>query len=1094
MNLLTCALAAAAMSSSVAVSGNAPKMEIWQDPGVFEMNRLPMRATFQTDQQKTLTLDGVWKFQLCQSPAERTKDFFSEKFNDSAWGTIPVPGLWELNGYGDPLYVNVGYAWRGHFENNPPYVPEERNYVGQYRRTFDMPADWTGRQICLCIGSATSNVHIWVNGKEVGYSEDSKLEARFDITKYVKAGENQIALEIFRWCDGSYLEDQDFWRFSGIARGIYVYTRETKRIEDINVKGDMDGNMDMSIVVSPGVTSFSCKVTDPSGHEVGSCVENVDSKVVKDKDGNRVIRCTSVVSSPELWSAESPSLYTLTVSAYDKKGLVESASVKFGFRSVEIKNSQLLVNGKAVLFKGVDRHEMSPYGGYVMSYEEMLEDIRIMKELNVNAVRTSHYPNDPMWYALCDKYGIYVVDEANIESHGMGYGKESLAHRPDYYQAHLSRNQRMVFRDFNHPSVIVWSMGNEAGNGENFEKVYDWIKAYDTSRPVQYERAVLKYNTDVYCPMYTHPVDCEKYLKNNPPKPLILCEYSHAMGNSNGNFKEYWDLVRKYPEFQGGFIWDYVDQAICKKVDARKYGTDHIFIYGGDANDYDASDGSFNCNGILAADRSWHPQTYEIRYQHRSILTTADTKFCTPGKSFLEEDKEFVVNVYNENFFIDLSRYRMNWTIEAGGAAVKSGIVENVKAAPGQTVEVGLGISGKDILSAVSKSLRNMPSCTGFGTPDGFIDTDVCVKVSWTLKESDGLLPAGYEVAYDQIVLYEAPASAFNAGSAAVNDIVNAEETSSEAVFSGQFIYEKSMEGDRVSDWKAVFDKNTGALSSYVIGGVETLKEPLMPSFGRALVENDMGADFQNRFKMWRYPEFKVASFNVEKTSDHYVVTTEYAPFGKVCSVTMTYEIHPDGAIVAKEKMNDKGELSKAPCLFRFGMKLAMPGEFSTLDFYGLGPWDNYCDRKSAALLGHYVQRVQDQYWYGYVRTQESGTKSDLRWLKVLSSSGTGIEITSDVRFSGSALPFSQKQMDSALSDPRPRKNPTNQQAGEATHSLELLPLAHNDARSLGTTYVNFDLKEMGVGGTDSWGRWPLEPYLVRPAEYEFNFVIRPVK
>ena len=500
MNLLTCALAAAAMSSSVAVSGNAPKMEIWQDPGVFEMNRLPMRATFQTDQQKTLTLDGVWKFQLCQSPAERTKDFFSEKFNDSAWGTIPVPGLWELNGYGDPLYVNVGYAWRGHFENNPPYVPEERNYVGQYRRTFDMPDDWTGRQICLCIGSATSNVRIWVNGKEVGYSEDSKLEARFDITKYVKAGENQIALEIFRWCDGSYLEDQDFWRFSGIARGIYVYTRETKRIEDINVKGDMDGNMDMSIVVSPGVTSFSCKVTDPSGHEVGSCVENVDSKVVKDKDGNRVIRCTSVVSSPELWSAESPSLYTLTVSAYDKKGLVESASVKFGFRSVEIKNSQLLVNGKAVLFKGVDRHEMSPYGGYVMSYDEMLEDIRIMKELNVNAVRTSHYPNDPMWYALCDKYGIYVVDEANIESHGMGYGKESLAHRPDYYQAHLSRNRRMVCRDFNHPSVIVWSMGNEAGNGENFEKVYDWIKAYDTSRPVQYERAELKYNT---CLLYT---------------------------------------------------------------------------------------------------------------------------------------------------------------------------------------------------------------------------------------------------------------------------------------------------------------------------------------------------------------------------------------------------------------------------------------------------------------------------------------------------------------------------------------------------------------------------------------------------------------
>ena len=1081
----------------LALTAGAQTFQEWRNPEINAVNRAPMHTNYfafenadaakKADKKQStnyMTLNGTWKFNWVKDADSRPTDFWKTDFNDKGWDDLQVPAVWELNGYGDPIYVNVGYAWRNQFQNNPPEVPTENNHVGSYRREIVVPASWKGKDIIAHFGSVTSNMYLWVNGRYVGYSEDSKLEAEFDLTPYLKPGQkNLIAFQVFRWCDGTYLEDQDFFRYSGVGRDCYLYARNKKRIQDIRVTPDLDaayqnGSLAVNLDLK-GSGKVDLELVDAQGKQVATATANKSGLV------------TMNVENPKKWSAETPYLYTLRASM---QGSNEVIPVKVGFRKIELKGDQILVNGKAVLFKGVDRHEMSPYGGYVMSYDEMLEDIRIMKELNVNAVRTSHYPNDPMWYALCDKYGIYVVDEANIESHGMGYGKESLAHRPDYYQAHLSRNCRMVCRDFNHPSVIVWSMGNEAGNGENFEKVYDWIKAYDTSRPVQYERAELKYNTDVYCPMYTPPVDCEKYLKNNPPKPLILCEYSHAMGNSNGNFKEYWDLVRKYPEFQGGFIWDYVDQAICKKVDARKYGTDHIFIYGGDANDYDASDGSFNCNGILAADRSWHPQTYEIRYQHRSILTTADTKFCTPGKSFLEENKEFVVNVYNENFFIDLSRYRMNWTIEAGGAAVKSGIVENVKAAPGQTVEVGLGISGKDILSAVSKSLRNMPSCTGFGTPDGFIDTDVCVKVSWTLKESDGLLPAGYEVAYDQIVLYEAPASAFNAGSAAVNDIANAEETSSEAVFSGQFIYEKSMEGDRVSDWKAVFDKNTGALSSYVIGGVETLKEPLMPSFGRAVVENDMGANFQNRFKMWRYPEFKVASFNVEKSSDHYVVTTEYAPFGKVCSVTMTYEIHPDGAIVAKEKMNDKGELSKAPCLFRFGMKLAMPGEFSTLDFYGLGPWDNYCDRKSAALLGHYVQRVQDQYWYGYVRTQESGTKSDLRWMKVLSSSGTGIEITSDARFSGSALPFSQKQMDSALSDPRPRKNPTNQQAGEATHSLELLPLAHNDARSLGTTYVNFDLKEMGVGGTDSWGRWPLEPYLVRPAEYEFNFVIRPVK
>lgn len=1094
MNFLRTTAAIGVLATAVMnITGlNAAELPDWQDPGIVESNRLPMRATFVTEQQKTLSLNGIWKFNFCQSVADRVDGFQNVAFDDSAWGNIPVPGLWEFSGYCDPLYLNIGYAWRGYFKNNPPYVPEEHNYVGQYRQTFDIPADWKGKQICLCIGAATSNVRVWVNGKEVGYSEDSKLDARFDISAYVKAGKNSIALEIFRWCDGSYLEDQDFWRFAGISRDVYVYTREKKRIEDINVSGDMSGNAKLSVTVTSGISSVAYEILDRYGKVVASESLPVNAKSEKTAEGNVLLQCEPKVSNPELWTAETPNLYTLKVSASDKKSLVESASVRFGFRTVEIKNAQLLVNGKPILIKGTDRHEMNPHTGYVVSKDDMIRDIRIMKELNINAVRTSHYPNDPLWYSLCDEYGLYVVDEANVESHGMGYGDASLAHREDYFQAHLIRNKRMIFRDFNHPSIIIWSMGNEAGNGENFEKVYDWIKSYDSTRPVQYERAVLNYNTDIFCPMYESPAGCEKYLQSNPIRPLIQCEYSHAMGNSNGNFKEYWDLVRKYPSYQGGFIWDFVDQALYKKVDPEKYGTDHIYIYGGDSNDYDASDGSFNCNGFIAADRSWHPQAYEIKYQHRSILTSADPISPSLMGDENHNAEELNVVVYNENFFIDLSRYRMTWTVECGGVEVLSGVLENVDVAPGKTAAIGLGITGEDILAAVLKSFAN-PESSKVNYSDG-LDSDIYLNVNWQLKRADGLLPAGYQVAYDQIALYEAPAAAYVNGSASVDNGLNMSENASELRFSGRFVYDKSDEIDRISTWSLAFDKLTGWLASYEIAGVETLKEPAMPSFGRAPVENDLGARLHEKMKMWRYPEFKLSSLRTAKNGDGYVVEAVYQPFENFGFVTLTYQIYSDGSIKVLEKMNDSGNLAAAPDLFRFGMKLAMPGDFSTLDFYGRGPWDNYCDRKSSAIVGHYVQKVQDQYWYGYVRTQESGTKSDMRWMRVLNEAGLGLEISSNVLFSGSALPFSQKDMDSALDAPATRPNPTNKQAGRATHSLELRSKAFENSRAEGTTYVNFDLKEMGVGGIDSWGQKPLDEYMVHSAEYEFGFVLRPVK
>ena len=1043
---------AAALAAPPLLAEKNNKMEPWQDPNVFEENRLPMAATFVTDQQKTLSLNGVWKFKWNETIEGRTKGFEAVNYNDTDWSTIPVPGMWELNGYNAPIYLNIGYAWRGHYENNPPFPPTEHNYVGQYRRTFNVDKSWIGKQICLCIGSATSNVRVWVNGKMVGYSEDSKVEARFDLTKYVKEGENLIALEIFRWCDGSYLEDQDFWRLSGIARGVYVYTREKERIEDVNVIAGMDGNFTVNAKVTKGVKNVRVAVIDRNGNQVAYR----EAAPVK---GEAALN--GMVQDPDLWSAEIPNLYTLIVTASGKKDVVESTSINFGFRTVEIKNGQLLVNGRPVLIKGANRHEMNADKGYVVSEADMIRDIRIMKELNINAVRTCHYPNDPRWYALCDKYGLYVVDEGNIESHGMGYGKESLAHRADFKAAHLIRDQRMMRRDFNHPSVIIWSLGNEAGDGDNFTACYKWMKENDPTRPVQYERARGGKNTDIHCPMYVSPAECEAIVLRKSGKPLIQCEYAHAMGNSMGNFKEYWDLIRKYPTYQGGFIWDFVDQAL--RWPSKDGGTDHIFAFGGDFNEYDPSDGSFNCNGVIAADRSLHPHAYEVRYQHRNIHTS----LAGQGR----------VNVFNEHFFKGLGQYRMLWSITVDGEAVSSGVVENLNVAPQKTETVDLGF-------------KELPKA----------DADIFLNVSYVLKTADGVLPAGSEVAYDQIMLSEKSDAAFNAGSASVSgkSLIQSETVDS-YVFAGSFAFAGTM-GERVADWTATFDKATGFLSGYTVDGVRMLSDPLTPEFARAPTENDMGAGkIREMYKTWRYPAYrlKAGSLVVDKATDGVglmSVSAEYEPIaGGAAIVKMVYEIFPDGSIKVTERMKDAGKLAQTPALMRFGMKFAMPGRYSTVDFYGNGPWENYSDRNSAAVVGHYTQSVNDQYHYGYVRTQESGTKTGLRYFRVLDPNGTGLEITSGEKFSASALPFSMRNLDCLENGTPERANKTNVQNGEARHSLNLKVKAHENDRTNGTTYVNFDLLQMGVGGIDSWGRIPLEKYLVPAAGREFTFILRPV-
>ena len=1038
---------------SLGASANAAKNDLpdWQNPQVVQRNRIPMSSYFETDGLK-LSLNGTWDFCWYETIDSRSKDFYTENFDASSWDTMPVPGLWELNGYGDPVYKNVGWAWSGHYQNNPPFPSDWHNYAGQYRRMFTLDEQWKGKDIFLHIGSATSNVRVWVNGKEVGYSEDSKLEARFDITKYVRTGDNLIALEIFRWCDGTYLEDQDFWRLTGLSRDTYVYSREKGRIEDIKVTASASGEAVVKVEVSKPVTSVKFDIIDPHGRKVAVNNESAKPAVSRSERGNTLFTYTCNVPDVKLWSAETPWLYTLNVAAYDKKGKTEQTSIEIGFRDICIEDSQLKVNGQPILVKGVNRHEMNPYKGYVVSEADMIRDIQIMKQLNINAVRTCHYPNDPLWYTLCDRYGLYVIDEANVESHGMGYGKESLANDPAFEHAHLDRISRMVQRDFNHPSIILWSLGNEAGFGPNFVKAYDMVKAMDPTRYVHYERAEGEPQTDVISIMYTDHAWVEKYAQSSHPRPFIHCEYAHAMGNSMGGLKEYWDLARKYPKYQGGFIWDFVDQALYWPADASKYGTDHIFVFGGDFNDYDPSDGSFCSNGIIAADRTFHPHAYEVAYQYRNILTSAADAW----------DK---VNVYNENFFIDLSRYMLQWEVEVDGRKVLNGVIPAPAVAPQATETVCLGFTREEV--ACAAGIEDLTCC------------DVYLNVKYVLKRTESLLPAGYEVAYDQICLNEAALPVFQNTSGL--PAYEVEET--KHIFTGTMGFAGPY-ADRITPWTAEFDAETGSLMSYSMGEKEVLKSPLVPSVTRACTENDLGAGFDKRiFAMWRFPEFKVVDFDVEAAEDCYKVSVEYAPIKDAAYIRLEYKIYADGTIAGTESLMDAGKLDPEtiPFLPRFGMQMTMAGEYSNFEFFGLGPHENYVDRASSALVGRYAQRVEDQYHYGYVRPQESGTKTQLKWMRVMDDNGAGFEITSDVKFSASALPFNTEEMDIRLSG-------TNQ-----VHSLELKALAYEGQRSLGKTHVCFDLAQQGLGCVNSWGAWPLDQHLIFARPMTFNFVIHPI-
>lgn len=1014
----------------------------WLDPEVNEVNTMAPRAAFfayetenlaKADQkarsERYLSLEGKWKFNFSKDHDKAPRDFYSLKYDDSQWTDFPVPGILELNGYGDAIYSNNGYPWRTQFRPEPPFVEERNNYTGSYRKMVTVPADWKGERIYLHVGSATSNLMVWVNGKFVGYSEDSKVSAEFDLTKYLTPGkENLIAMQVMRWCDGSYLEDQDFWRFTGIAREVYLYARPQTHIADLFITPDLvnnyqDGTLEVKLnaVGAKGETvMFSLK--DKEGKEVAAQTAKVG--------GNGEVKVNFDIKNPLKWTAETPNLYTLYTTLMDGKQVAEVVPQRVGFRKVEIKNAQVLVNGQPVLFKGANRHELDPVTGYVVSMDRMLEDIRVMKELNINAVRTCHYPNDPRWYELCDIYGIYMVAEANIESHGMGYGDKTLAKEPTYEKAHLERNESNIKIYKNHPSIIFWSVGNEAGYGPNFEKAYDLVKAYDPSRPCQYEQAGQNGKTDIFCPMYYDYGGCDKYSQGDNPRPLIQCEYAHAMGNSMGGFKEYWDMVRKYPKYQGGFIWDFVDQGLRVK---NKQGKT-IYAYGGDFDRYPTSDHNFNCNGIINPDRKPNPHANEVRYYYQNIWATA------------KDLKAGEVEVYNENFFKSLDYVELQWTLESEGKVLANG--RNALDIPAQQ--------------------KRVVKLDGYSLPAD-VKGEVVLNLDFVLKKAEPMLDAGYAVAREQFV---------------VNPYTFPTMESVLAVTSGKYDTRKVEKEEKVA-WVTLSAGNTSVTFNHWNGWIDYLDvdgKPMLeegyaitPDFWRAPTDNDYGAGTQRKLHAWKNPEMKMKSFKVVENEGKAEKGVEvvYDMPSVEATLTMTYTLTPAGELVVNEAMTVNKDAKHKPELMRYGMQLVMPKAYNMLTYYGKGPGENYIDRNNGDRLGVYDAKVADQYW-GYVRPQESGNKTEVRYWQVKDENGKGLEFYSFAPMECSTLNYLASDLDDGWD-----KN------AHQSHSGDLTPRDFS--------VVKLAARQRGLACVNSWGAIPLEQYRMPYQDYSFTYVIRPL-
>ncbi|MGI6048380.1 MAG: glycoside hydrolase family 2 TIM barrel-domain containing protein [Petrimonas sp.] len=1008
----------------------------------FSNKEQAQNAGYSSKGSDFLLLNGTWKFNYVDNFNDRPKDGFHDlNFNASTWKDIQVPGNWEIQGFGVPIYVNTTYEFTspGHppywDRPAPPTVPYDFNPVGTYRKEFEIPQSWIGKDIILSSDGTKGAAYFYLNGQFLGMTKDSKLPARFNLTKLAKAGKNVLAIQIHRFSDASYLECQDFWRLSGLERDVYVYARPKTHIADFFTRSLLDDTyndgrfaLDIKIENSDNAT-VAYELKDKKGNIISQ-----ESKNVKASDNGKITFFKEIPNVAK-WSAEEPNLYTLVIELRDRNGkTIEATSQKIGFRIAEVKDKQFKINGKPVLVKGVNIHEHNEKTGHYVTEELMRKDFELFRKYNVNTARTSHYPQPELFYRLADEYGIYVISEVNIESHGMGYNRQvggTLANNLLFLESHLNRTENMVETFKNHPSVITWSLGNEAGNGYNFYETYRWIKERDSSRPVQYEQSGLEWNTDIFCPMYSDPSDIEKYAQNERSnRPLILCEYAHAMGNSLGNFTEYWNIIRKYPLLQGGCIWDWVDQGI-EQTD--KNGT-KFWAYGGDFGPNGTpSSGDFCINGVVFPDRTVKPHSEEMRKVYQNVWF----------KNF--DAKNGSVDVFNENFFIDLSQYDLNYIVKSHGKELTKGRL-NVNVGPQETKNI--------VVPGLSKYLNSKGQIT--------------IEFNVVQREENRLIPAGWIVARDQFVVNEFPKLQL-----ASQKPATVKEDDSKVTVSGK-------------NFNAIFDKTTGLIISYQVNGTEYVNEGfgLRPFFWRAPIDNEYGARLPRRLSAWKdasYQDLKAENFNVNKGNTTTISYNYSYPQTKAENM-VTYTIYNDGTIRVDNSFDaSKSETELIP---RIGMRMQLPVNIVNAEYYGRGPWGNYEDRKTSTFIDRYISPINEMVTK-YVLPQENAHHTDANWLAVIQRSGNGLLFVADDVF--------QFNVSNYLLETVSNGESLNNDAavGDAPRNKHINDYVPSDKVDL---FIDFRMQ--GVGGNNSWGKLPLEEYLIRPAStpVSYGFTIIPIQ
>jgi beta-galactosidase len=1011
----------------------------WENPKIFGINKEAARATalpYNNESQAIAgvysqspyyqSLDGTWKFNWSQKPADKPEGFYKEGYNVSQWDNIQVPGNWELQGFGVPVYSNTTYP----YPKNPPYIDHKDNPVGCYVRNFNIPENWNDRRVYLHFESGTAAMYIWVNGKYAGYSQVTKSPAEFDITPHIRQGMNTLAIEGYRWSDGSYMEDQDFWRLSGFDRSVYLYSTAQIRIRDFFAKGDLDkacknGLFSLDVNLKNYLTDTQSAKVEVKLLDANEKIVFTQTKALNLSPENETLTTFSQkVNSPYLWSPETPYLYTLLLTLKDKKGNTqEVTSAKIGFRKVEIKNAQLLVNGKPVLVRGVNLHEHNPYSGHVQDEATMRKDIALMKQYNINAVRTSHYPQSPLWYKLCDEYGLFLCDEANIETHGMGaegqswFDKEKHpAYHPDWAEAHKDRVIRLVERDKNHPSVILWSMGNECGNGPVFYDIYQWLKQRDTTRPVQFEQAGENSNTDIVCPMYPSIENMKKYAaRTDVNRPYIMCEYAHAMGNSTGNFQEYFDIIATSPHMQGGFIWDWVDQGLKAKDDS---GRDY-WAYGGDIGGYQYThDQNFCANGLVNADRKPHPGLYEVKKVYQDILFHA------------KDIKNGMITVENRFLYNNLKDYDFKWELLKDGKKIKENrFVIEQKAGTKKDVKL------------------DFPKINEYEGGEYF------VNIYAFTKNVTEMIPAGHEIAREQF-FYD---KFYDAGTAGMSQ--HKIET---------LVNDNNRIVLKINDITASFNKKNGLLESYKYKDKNLIVRGIEPDFWRAPTDNDFGNRMPEKCAIWQVAgkDRTVERFEVDNQDNFVYITVNYLLNAIFSNYQVKYSFDViDGSIGVSVLWKTDRNLPELP---RFGMRMVLPQEFENIAYYGRGPWENYSDRNTASFIGLYETTVND-FGFDYIRPQENGNRTDTRWVTLTNKEGFGIKIEGWQPLNVKAAHNPWEDLDFGIT----KKN---------THPSDITPRKE--------IYLNVDFLQRGLGGDDSWGRLPHEPYRLLDNSYEYSYEI----